>query len=115
VLLHSWADLRATIGEEAEAFSRHQRFLRDTFRFHRTEFLASQTQPFIRGDDLIITFGIGPGPFLGYVLDHLQEAQATGVIASREEALAYAQEHLESWQQLFEAASPSRRPRAESD
>ena len=115
VLLHSWADLRATIDEEAEAFSRHQRFLRDAFRFYRTGFLASQTEPFIRGDDLIITFGIGPGPFLGYVLDHLQEAQATGLIADRHDAHAFVREHLVSWQQLFEAASPSRRSRTESN
>ncbi|VUZ86504.1 Multifunctional CCA protein [Candidatus Methylomirabilis lanthanidiphila] len=113
-LLHSWADLRATIDEEADAFSRHQRFLREAFRFYRTEFLASQTEPFIRGDDLITLFGITPGPFLGFVLDHLQEAQATGVIASRQEAQVYIREHLLSWQQFFETASASRRSSIES-
>lgn len=114
-LLHSWADLRATIGEEAEAFTRHHRFLRGAFRFYRTEFLASQTEPFIRGDDLITLFGIAPGPFLGFVLDRLQEAQATGVITSRHEAQAFVQEHRVSWQQSFEAASALRRSRTESD
>ncbi|MDE2059751.1 MAG: HD domain-containing protein [candidate division NC10 bacterium] len=102
VLLHSWADLRATIGEETQEFHRHQLFLRDAFRFYRTKFLASRAEPLLRGGDLIDLFGIVPGPFLGFVLDRLQEAQATGVINSRPEALAYTEEHLESWQQFFE-------------
>lgn len=102
VLLHSWADLLATIGGEAEEFSRHQVFLREAFRFYRTEFLTSQVKPIVRGDDLIEVFGVAPGPFLGFVLDLLREAQATGLINSRVEALAYVQEHLDSWQQSFE-------------
>ena len=114
-LLHSWADLRATIGEEVEAFPRHQQFLRNAFRFYRNEFLASQAKPLIRGDDLIDLFGIAPGPFLGFALDHLQEAQATGVITSRQEAQVFVRDHLVSWQQFFEAASASRRSRTESD
>ncbi len=114
VLLHSWADLRATFGGETEAFVRHQVFLREAFRFYRTEFLTSQVKPILRGDDLIETFNIAPGPFLGSALDRLQEAQATGLITSREEALAYAQEHLESWRQFFETSPTSRQSRAES-
>ncbi len=102
VLLHSWADLLATIGGEAEEFSRHQVFLREAFRFYRTEFLTSQVKPIVRGDDLIEAFGVTPGPFLGFALDRLREAQATGLINNREEALAYVQEHLDSWQQSFE-------------
>jgi poly(A) polymerase len=102
VLLHSWADVLATIGGEAEEFSRHQAFLREAFRFYRTEFLVSQVKPIVRGDDLIRIFGVAPGPFLGCVLDRLQEAQATGLINGREEALAYVREHLVSWRQSFE-------------
>lgn len=114
VLLHSWADLRATIGDEVEAFHQHQIFLRDAFRFYNTEFLTSQAKPYIRGDDLIDLLSVAPGPFLGSVLDRLQEAQATGLITSREEAMAYAQEHLESWRQLFKTTPASRQSRAES-
>ncbi|MDE2485061.1 MAG: hypothetical protein KGL32_07425, partial [candidate division NC10 bacterium] len=114
VLLHSWADLRATIGEETEGFRRHQLFLCDAFRFYRTEFLASQVDPVVRGDDLIDRFDIAPSPFLGFVLDRLQEAQATGLINSRKEALAYVQEHLDSWRQSFDVPPASRQPRVES-
>lgn len=102
VLLHSWADLRATIGEEAEAFSRHQRFLREAFRFYGSEFAASQLSPVVRGDDLIEALGLVPGPFLGFIVDCLREAQATRCITSREEGLAYVRERLDTWRQSFE-------------
>ncbi|MCZ7626053.1 MAG: HD domain-containing protein [Candidatus Methylomirabilis sp.] len=115
VLLHSWADLRATIGEEAEAFSRHQQFLREALRFYRTEFLASQATPLLRGDDLIDLFGVTPGPFLGFIIEHLQEAQATGAMTDRQEALTYVRAHLESWQQLFDATTNSLHLRVESN
>ena len=102
VLLHSWADVRATVGEEAEGLSRHQIFLREQFRFYRTEFLASQMTPFVRGDDLIQVFGMPAGPFLGLVLDRLRELQATGLIRSREEGVEYVRKHLEFWRRTFE-------------
>jgi tRNA nucleotidyltransferase/poly(A) polymerase len=105
VLLHSWADLRATIGEEVEAFHQHQIFLRNAFRFYRTEFLTSQVKPVVCGDDLIEACGLIPGAFLGYVLDCLREAHGTGLIKSREEALTYTREHLVSWRQSFEVLS----------
>lgn len=107
VLLHSWADLLATIGEATEEFNRHQEFLREIFRFYRTAFLASRITPIVRGDDLIEIFGVSPGPFLGFALERLQEAQATGLIGCREEALAYTQEHLISWQHSFFEVRPS--------
>ena len=108
VLLHSWADLRATIGEETEEFRRHQILLRELFRFYRGEFLASQAAPLVRGDDLMQIFGLPSGPFLGLVLDRLREAQATGLIKNRAEGLAYVRQHLESWQQAFDESASSR-------
>ncbi len=108
VLLHSWADLRATIGEGVEEFSRYHIFLQEQFRFYRTEFLASQTAPLMRGDDLIQLLGVAPGPFLGLVLERLREAQATGLIRNRAEGLAYVRQHLDSWRLAFEESPISR-------
>ena len=110
VLLHSWADLRATIGEEAEEFSRHQILLWELFRFYRGEFLASQVAPLVRGDDLIKIFGVSPGPFLGLILDRLREAQATALITSHVDGLAYVRQHLDSWRRAFEESPESRSP-----
>jgi hypothetical protein len=116
VLLHSWADLRATIGDEVEEFGQYQIFLREMFRFYRTEFLASQTEPLVRGDNLIGVLGLAPGPFLGVVLDRVREAQAMGLINSLEEGLVYVRQSLEAWQRAYEeSCSSGRISRAEND
>lgn len=110
VLLHSWADLRATIGQNNEPFSRHQELVRYLLRFYRTEFLPSERSPLLRGDDLIEVFGLAPGPFLGLVLDRLREAQAMGLIKSRQQGLAYLRQHLPAWQESFQQPDPSSHP-----
>jgi tRNA nucleotidyltransferase/poly(A) polymerase len=109
VLLHSWADLRATIGDGVEEFSRHQAFLRESFRFYTTEFRGSQVTPLVRGDDLMSAFGLAPGPFLGVILERVREAQATRRISSAEEALAYVGQSLEAWRRAYEGSAASRR------
>jgi AraC-like DNA-binding protein len=116
VLLHSWADLRATIGDEVEEFGQYQIFLREMFRFYRTEFRASQTEPLVRGDDLIGVLGLAPGPFLGVVLDRVREAQAMRLINSLEEGLAHVRQSLDAWQRAYEeSCSSGRISRAEND
>ena len=44
----------------------------------------------LTGDDLMAELGIGPGPLVGRLLAAVEEARATGEIASRDEALALA-------------------------
>ena len=44
----------------------------------------------VTGDDLMAELGIGPGPLVGRLLAAVEEARATGEIASRDEALALA-------------------------
>ncbi len=48
----------------------------------------------VSGHDLIGIFGMSPGPTIGEVLEAVREAQSTGEVATREEALAYIGEHL---------------------
>jgi poly(A) polymerase len=48
----------------------------------------------VDGHDLINIFGMRPGPRVGELLEAVHEAQATGELATREEALSYIQEHL---------------------
>ncbi len=43
----------------------------------------------IDGHDVMKTFGIGPGPRLGELLEALREAQAAGEVADRKQALDY--------------------------
>ncbi len=48
----------------------------------------------IDGRDLISIFGMSPGPRVGEFLEAVREAQASGEVATREEALSYVREHL---------------------
>jgi len=48
----------------------------------------------IDGHDLISNFGMSPGPKIGEFLEAVREAQATGELATREEALSYIRQHL---------------------
>lgn len=44
----------------------------------------------INGNDLIETFGVEPGPFIGYLLEAIRESQAAGELISRDDALQFA-------------------------
>ncbi len=48
----------------------------------------------VSGHDLINIFGLSPGPKIGEALEAVHEAQASGEVATREEALAYIRERL---------------------
>jgi poly(A) polymerase len=105
VLLHSWADLRATAGEDTAAFTRHAAFVRESLRFYRTDFAAITTAPLLRGDDVMAAFGLEPGPLVGLALEQLHEAQATGIVRDKAEALAYIRRHLPEWQRGADPAA----------
>jgi len=51
-------------------------------------------QKLVDGHDIINIFGLNPGPKIGQLLEAVREAQASGEIATREEALAYLRERL---------------------
>jgi len=48
----------------------------------------------INGHDLIKIFGLSPGPEVGRLLELAREAQASGELNTREEALSYIRQHL---------------------
>jgi len=48
----------------------------------------------IHGHELINILGVSPGPGIGKLLEAVREAQASGELTTREEALAYIREHL---------------------
>jgi poly(A) polymerase len=48
----------------------------------------------ISGDDLIRLFGLSPSPRIGELLEAVREAQASGEISTRNEALAYLSQRL---------------------
>jgi len=69
----------------------------------RVEYVLSQrfqeegmvTPPkLVDGHDLLNIFGLSPGPKVGELLEAVREAQASGELASRKEALAYIRRQL---------------------
>ncbi|MBI4271998.1 MAG: HDIG domain-containing protein [Candidatus Rokubacteria bacterium] len=50
---------------------------------------AAATPPLVRGEDVMARFGLPPGPAVGRLLQRAREAQALGLVRTREEALAY--------------------------
>jgi poly(A) polymerase len=48
----------------------------------------------VDGHDLINIFGMSPGPGIGEILEAVREAQASGEVTNREEALAYIRDRL---------------------
>ena len=44
--------------------------------------------PLLRGEDVMAAFGLPPGPAVGRLLARAREAQALGLVTTREEALA---------------------------
>jgi poly(A) polymerase len=48
----------------------------------------------VDGNDLINTFGLEPGPAIGEILEAVREAQASGELSSRQEALDYIRKRL---------------------
>ncbi|KPK48143.1 MAG: hypothetical protein AMJ77_00785 [Dehalococcoidia bacterium SM23_28_2] len=63
------------------------------WRFQEKELAAPPR--LVTGHDLMEALGLSPGPLVGRLLEAVQEAQAAGEVATREEALALARQELE--------------------
>jgi putative nucleotidyltransferase with HDIG domain len=93
ICLLSLADVFATYGHTLpqEVWAEHLDVVRSLLEawWERPEESVSPV-PLVNGTDLITEFGLSPGPAIGELLELLKEAQATGKISTREEALALA-------------------------
>ncbi|MDQ6811895.1 MAG: hypothetical protein M3Z95_08370, partial [Actinomycetota bacterium] len=95
VTLLSVADRLATRGDRArESIQAHMRLARgllgDALRWHAD----GPPVPLLRGDDLAGELGIPAGPRVGELLEALAEAQYTGDVGTRDQALDYARGQL---------------------
>lgn len=98
VALFSLADHLATLGPQARtgAWSRHlavARLLLTSYIRERTKILPPRL---VRADELMSRLRLQPGPILGQLLEVIAEAQADGLIHSREEAILLAKEYVET-------------------
>lgn len=94
LILSALADLWAAEGREASLRSKafFEGLLDDFERFGKV-----QAAPFLKGDDLIQALKLQPGPFLGFILEKVKEAQFAGELGSEEEALVFVRDNLEWW------------------
>ena len=96
VTVLSVADRLATRGRKAdEAIAKHVELARELLD-EALRWRAERPAPLVRGDDLIAEAGLAPGPELGRVLAELAEAQFSGEVSTREEALHRARELVDS-------------------
>ncbi len=97
VAVHAWCDERATFGagetleKQAELQAVVARLL-DRYYHARESTVSPET--LLGGRDVMGALGIEPGPRVGQVLDALREAQATGQVSTREQALDF----VKQWQ-----------------
>jgi hypothetical protein len=55
----------------------------------QAESAAAEAPALLRGQDVMASFGLVPGPEVGRLLARAREAQALGLVETREEAIAY--------------------------
>ncbi len=96
VTLLSVADRLATRGDRAEKAVRAHltvaaAMLEDALLWRR----LGPPSPLLRGDELARELGIATGPRVGELLEELAAAQYAGELASRDQAIAYAQRLLQ--------------------
>ena len=96
ILFLSLADHLATRGPELDlgGWQEHTRLVEYVLAQHFEQERLVVPEKILNGHDIINSFGLHPGPKIGKLLEAIREAQASGEIATREEALAYIREHL---------------------
>lgn len=102
VLLHSVADVRATVGEDDPACRSHLTFVREMLAFRRDRPRPIERAALLSGTDVMEILGIGPGPLVGYILERLAEAAAVGPLRSRVECEALVRREFALWRQEFD-------------
>ena len=96
ILFSSMADHLATRGPnlDIDHWREHTRLVDYVLTERSSEESLVKPPKLLSGDDLITIFGLSPGPALGDLLEAVREAQASGELNTKEEALAYVSRHL---------------------
>jgi poly(A) polymerase len=98
ILYLSLADHLATRGPNLNlsGWREHARLVDYVLAQHAEQEKLVTPARMVTGHDLINIFNMKPGPRMGQLLESVREAQASGELTTREEALAYIREKLET-------------------
>jgi len=96
ILFLSLADHLATRGPNLDMASwrEHARMVEYVLEKHFEQQKLVEPARLVDGNDLINIFGLSPGPAIGEILEAVREAQASGELNDREEALDYIRQRL---------------------
>jgi putative nucleotidyltransferase with HDIG domain len=89
LLLLALVDAAAVRGESFRSVWRRAMLVRDLLRGWEERQVSGDATPLLRGGDIMERFCLAPGPAVGRLLERAREAQALGLVATRDEALAY--------------------------
>lgn len=98
ILFLSLADHLATRGPNLSltGWQEHARLVEYVLTQHAEQEKLVSPAKLVSGHDLVNVFNMKPGPRMGQLLEAVREAQASGEVATREEALALVRERLET-------------------
>jgi poly(A) polymerase len=98
ILFLSLADHLATRGPDLSltGWQEHTRLVEYVLTQHAEQEKLVSPAKLVSGHDLVNVFNMKPGPRMGQLLEAVREAQASGEVATREEALALVRERLET-------------------
>jgi len=96
ILFLSLADHLATRGPNLNlaGWQQHTQMVEYVLARHLEQKKLVVPPKLVSGHDLINIFGLSPGPRIGEALEAVREAQASGEVTTREEAIAYIRERL---------------------
>jgi putative nucleotidyltransferase with HDIG domain len=89
LLLLSLVDAAALDGSSPFAVWRRSTLVRDLMAGSGEERALAAAPPLLRGEDIMASFGLPPGPRVGQLLARAREAQDLGLVTTRDQALAY--------------------------
>ena len=97
IILIAYGDMSSARGTIADSsrMDEYRSLMGDLFRYYREEYYpAVNTPELIKGRDLMVLFQMKPGPLMGQLLKELREAQLSGQLRSREQAVDFASKWL---------------------
>jgi putative nucleotidyltransferase with HDIG domain len=89
LLLLVLVDAAAVRGDSPRSIWRRAELIRELLRGWEEQPAGIDAPPLLRGTDVMERFGLSPGPAVGRLLERAREAQALGLVTTRDEALAY--------------------------